>query len=67
MADSAKGDFDKSHAEVLSQRVYGFRTLKNLDIVSNTLETLVNYVDFVSGVADCVFLIDSSSCLCLRL
>ena len=60
-----KGEFDKKQAEVLINKVEETSEKTGnpffLDVVANTSEALIRYVNFVSNVTECPFLIDGPS------
>jgi tetrahydromethanopterin S-methyltransferase subunit H len=65
VSDEKKGIFDRQAAESLIQRQEELgETTGNpalIDIVSSTPESVIRYIDFVAGMTDKPFLIDSAS------
>jgi len=65
VSDEVKGEFDKKQAEALINKVEEMSEKTGnpffLDVVGNTSEALIKYVDFVSNVTECPFLIDGPS------
>jgi tetrahydromethanopterin S-methyltransferase subunit H len=63
--DPIKGEFDKKQAEILINRLMELSGKTGnpffLDIVGNTSEALVKYVDFVSDLTQSPFLVDGPS------
>ncbi|WXG46876.1 MAG: tetrahydromethanopterin S-methyltransferase subunit H [Candidatus Atabeyarchaeum deiterrae] len=65
VSNEAKGEFDKKQAELLINKVKEMsEKTKNpffLDVVANTPEALIKYVDYISSATDCPFFIDGPS------
>lgn len=65
VSDPMKGEFDKRQAEVLINRVDELSEKTGnpffVDLVGSTPEALIKYIDFVSGVTECPFLVDGPS------
>jgi tetrahydromethanopterin S-methyltransferase subunit H len=65
VVDPIKGDFDKKQAETLINRLDELSEKTGnpyfLDVVANTSQALIKYIDFVSSVTRCPFLIDGPS------
>jgi tetrahydromethanopterin S-methyltransferase subunit H len=62
VSDKVKGDFDKKQAEALINKVEELSEKTGnpyiLDVVGETPEALIKYIDFVADVTKCPFLID---------
>jgi tetrahydromethanopterin S-methyltransferase subunit H len=58
----SKGEFDKKQAEILINKVGALSEKTGnpfiLDIVGDTSEALIKYIDFVADIAKCPFLVD---------
>ncbi|MEM2103725.1 MAG: tetrahydromethanopterin S-methyltransferase subunit H [Candidatus Bathyarchaeia archaeon] len=63
--DPVKGDFDRSQAEALISMVEELSEKTGnpfiLDVVGETPEALIKYIDFVADVANCPFLVDGAA------
>jgi tetrahydromethanopterin S-methyltransferase subunit H len=62
VSDKVKGDFDKKQAEALINKVEELSEKTGnpyiLDVVGETPEALIKYIDFVADITKCPFLID---------
>jgi tetrahydromethanopterin S-methyltransferase subunit H len=65
VSDQAKGDFNKKQAEALINEVEELSEKTGnpyiLDIVGETPEALIKYIEFVAGITKCPFLIDGAT------
>ncbi|MGD0996152.1 MAG: tetrahydromethanopterin S-methyltransferase subunit H [Candidatus Bathyarchaeia archaeon] len=62
VSDHVKGDFDKKQAEALINKVEELSEKTGnpyiLDVVGETSEALIKYIDFVADITKCPFLVD---------
>ncbi|MDH5405536.1 MAG: tetrahydromethanopterin S-methyltransferase subunit H [Candidatus Aminicenantes bacterium] len=65
VSDHVKGDFDKKQAEALINKVEGLSEKTGnpciLDVVGETPEALIKYIEFVADITECPFLIDGAT------